>query len=355
MVNKYMPILKWRMGEYQALSRLNFDKSLICPLFVIPPIEYDFEKKKLSKSADEHVSDKPNKIQKKWGLSRASFVLHDSLYEEFMGNGLSVYEFFLNEFEEKGLNIWPVIFPRLSDHNVGLSIKYALKRELGVVIRFDFESLLENDLNDYILNFSNKYKIPYSNIELLIDFGSDTDFEPVDVTLEIIEGVINEFDNSDSLKAIYIAGHSLKMNLLKANTTAIQSRSEWKFFKYLYGNSLESIPNIGFSDYAVETPEFNSMDMRLTNPSARLIYSNGDNWIIVKGSSFRNNPKQMHKICHDFIYKTNHYYHKNYSKGDEKIYDCAHKNTSCGNLTVWKEAATSHHITLVVEQIGQLP
>ena len=43
----YIPILKWKQGEYQALSELTPEiKKNIVPLFEIPPIGFDFENRK---------------------------------------------------------------------------------------------------------------------------------------------------------------------------------------------------------------------------------------------------------------------------------------------------------------------
>ena len=40
----YVPALKWRQAEYQALLRLSDGaKSRIVPFLMIPPVEYDFE------------------------------------------------------------------------------------------------------------------------------------------------------------------------------------------------------------------------------------------------------------------------------------------------------------------------
>ena len=45
---QYVPVLKWRQGEYQSLHRLDDTvKDTIFPLINIPPIEYDFEEKRL--------------------------------------------------------------------------------------------------------------------------------------------------------------------------------------------------------------------------------------------------------------------------------------------------------------------
>ena len=40
----YVPVLKWKQGEYQALYRLsNAVKDNLTPLLEIPPIGFDFE------------------------------------------------------------------------------------------------------------------------------------------------------------------------------------------------------------------------------------------------------------------------------------------------------------------------
>ena len=54
--DKYVPILKWRQGEYQALTRLdNQIKGQINPLIVVPPVEFDFEEWRAKKTVQEHI------------------------------------------------------------------------------------------------------------------------------------------------------------------------------------------------------------------------------------------------------------------------------------------------------------
>lgn len=57
---KYVPILKWRQGEYQALFTLKAEvKDKVVPLLVIPPREYDFEEEKMKKTVHEHIETLP--------------------------------------------------------------------------------------------------------------------------------------------------------------------------------------------------------------------------------------------------------------------------------------------------------
>ena len=69
--NHYVPCLRWKMGEYQAISRLKKEiKSKITPIIEIPEIGWDFEEKKEKKTIDEHLNDFVlKKIYRKWGPS----------------------------------------------------------------------------------------------------------------------------------------------------------------------------------------------------------------------------------------------------------------------------------------------
>ena len=52
----YVPSLRWRQAEYQALLRLDESiKDRIVPLITIPPIEFDFEAGIPKKTMHEHV------------------------------------------------------------------------------------------------------------------------------------------------------------------------------------------------------------------------------------------------------------------------------------------------------------
>ncbi len=63
----YVPILKWKRGEYQALLRLSEKaKDALTPLIEIPPVGWDFENSKLAKSIDEHLERFGQRLHQKW-------------------------------------------------------------------------------------------------------------------------------------------------------------------------------------------------------------------------------------------------------------------------------------------------
>jgi len=68
----YVPIIKWRQGEYQALWRLtDATKDRTVPLIEITPPDFDFETWTPSKTIDEHLAPFATRLHKKWGARLA--------------------------------------------------------------------------------------------------------------------------------------------------------------------------------------------------------------------------------------------------------------------------------------------
>ena len=84
----YLPILKWRQGEYQALMRLKTEvKDSLLPLIVVPPVEYDFEEERPKKTVQEHIEPFAKRYGAKWGKRNSLIDLHESLEGGVMDNG----------------------------------------------------------------------------------------------------------------------------------------------------------------------------------------------------------------------------------------------------------------------------
>ena len=64
----YVPALRWRQGEYQALARLAAAaKDRIVPYVTIPEVEFDFELWQPKKTVQEHVHPFAARFNAKWG------------------------------------------------------------------------------------------------------------------------------------------------------------------------------------------------------------------------------------------------------------------------------------------------
>ena len=350
----YLPILKWRLGEYQALSRLHPSiKSSIYPLFVVPPIEYDFETSSPKKTAEEHIKPLVKRLEEKWGEGPASIELHETLHSELMDSGVSVPEHVFNKLLSSSTNIQPVLRLNFDSTYISNLIGYCKNKKCGTTIRIKFEDLADSDLMNGLEDLIHDNKLDRAKIDLVIDFDSKCEYIPYTRIETLTNMLISNIGSFNTYRSIYLAGTTLDFSSVSKDTLVTQPREYWKFYKRFYIENCDSIPNLGYGDFAIEPPEFApSLDMRVIKPAARIIYSIDEYWAISKGSAFRDNPAQMYDMCHDFVYKSGYYMSKSLSNGDMKIYECANKKCSNGSLTTWKEAGTSHHISFVVQQLA---
>jgi Beta protein len=68
----YVPLLRWRMGEYQALQKLDdAPKAAIVPLLEVLPPDFDFELRQPKKDVDEQLKSFGNQLKKRWGARPA--------------------------------------------------------------------------------------------------------------------------------------------------------------------------------------------------------------------------------------------------------------------------------------------
>ena len=67
--NHYVPCLRWKQGEYQAVLRLRpTTKSALTPLIDISEIGWDFATRSDAKSLDEHLERFAYRLHIKWGI-----------------------------------------------------------------------------------------------------------------------------------------------------------------------------------------------------------------------------------------------------------------------------------------------
>ena len=107
-----------------------------------------------------------------------------------------------------------------------------------------------------------------------------------------------------------------------------------------------------FGDYAIAHPDVLALDMRIIKPSATVRYTVDDSWYIVKGKNVRDNsPEQYRQLCRQVI-ESGYYCNSTFSWGDDYISECAKGTGSTGNLSMWRQVGTNHHLAKVVKDVA---
>ena len=350
--NQYMPILKWRQGEYQALMRVkDAEKDKIFPLIVVPPIEYDFEEKRLKKTIQEHIEPLSKRIKDKWGVRPFFIDFHSSVIVGVMDSGNYVPVHIFSELRALGCTAIPVTnFERDKSYNNQVK-SILLEDSRGFCLRVTLSQMMHKDFNSNVITLCNSIGVDINEVDLVLDLEEPDNFEPYTTFAGLIVAAINKVNRLDDYRSFILAGMSLKLSEIAKPGDEVP-RHEWVIYKMVASLLNRSrIPTYG--DYTIETPKFVNQDMRLMKPAGKIAYACDDTWLVPKGGAFRGAEQQMINHCNAII-TSGKYYGAAFSFGDKRIEDTANGAQGCGNLSTWKQVGVNHHIETVVSQIANL-
>jgi hypothetical protein len=106
---RYVPCLRWKQGEYQALLFLHdYTKNDITPLIEIAEIGYDFETEQEAKTVDEHLEHFGQRLIDKWGYRWAFIDLKNINAAERMKDGRHPVQFIFDDLRQRNAFVIPV-------------------------------------------------------------------------------------------------------------------------------------------------------------------------------------------------------------------------------------------------------
>ncbi|MBI5430733.1 MAG: beta family protein [Nitrosomonadales bacterium] len=349
-VSHYVPILKWRQGEYQALSRLDEEKkSFIVPLIVIPPVEYDFEETRPKKTVQEHVETFPKRLLAKWGKRKALIDIHNSLESASMDGGARVIDFIFAELRKNGCIAVPVVKLSRTEEFTKLVKHIVNEDKIGVCIRITLPELMSIELNSKMQGLVHYLGLNFSQVDLVIDLEQPKSFEPYPAFSKALTNAIGKIADLNNFRSLTLAATSVQLSAIKKPGGEL-TRHEWGLYQQL-ATDLKGIRVPSFGDYAIESPEFLELDMRHVKPAGKIVYTGDGVWFVPKGTAFRGNESQMTVHCQSIVDSV-HWCGSGYSSGDKRISDTLSGAEGTGNLTVWKQVGVSHHLVKVVEQLA---
>ncbi|MGB2799713.1 MAG: beta family protein [Dehalococcoidia bacterium] len=352
---QYVPCLRWKQGEYQALYRLSSKtQESIVPLIEIPEIGYDFESRMNSKSIDEHLYKFAKRVKDKWG-GHCLVDMHLIESSQRMNSGQHPFVFVLEDLRLKGVLAIPVI---------GLKQAYDCQNEIeaivatdmrGICIRISIEEAAKPDLAASLGTLIQQYNVEADECDFILDMGAPN-FEPIDSFGKLLEKIIGKLPHLNEWRSFALIGTSFPQSMggVKLGASIIP-RNEWTLYKSLIRRLIVSgirIPTFG--DYVINHPDVLLLDMRLVKPSATVRYTIEDGWLILKGYNVRDyRYGQYRGLCQEIV-ASKYYSGKTFSEGDKYIHGCAQGTESTGQLTTWRWVGTNHHLEKVVQDVANL-
>jgi len=352
--NHYVPVLKWKRGERNALENLDSSlKEFMTPLIEIQPITFDFEKEEFKKTLDEHLSSLGNEIKKSWGVNAPIFIDLDTLYlnesftDEFVEGGEHAVDFAVNVIENEDIAVIPVTGIRRSEE-----FQNAVNRMSGVYNRGVCIRLEESDLSDLDTLAEQLYDLIHSlelrpeNIDIILDYKQILSQKKEEHIKELII-TIARFPELQNWRTFTLLSTAYPKTLkeIPTNSEGTLPRTEWSVYKELRNLELARTPSFG--DYNITSPYFVNVDPRVLTLAAGVRYTAEDNFLIFRGVVIKKNGfTQMIQIAKNILSNSS-FYGPDFSSGDSYIYKCANQIVGTGNAETWVTVGINHHLTVV--------
>ncbi|MFY9656847.1 MAG: beta family protein [Methylocystis sp.] len=350
----YVPALRWRQGEYQALARLAATcKDLVVPYITIPEVEFDFELWQPKKTVQEHVHPFAARFNAKWGQRPAWVGVHPSISNKPMDDGRDILTYVfdaLRVFEANPIPALPLDAAPAMVAAVGVIIA---TDGLGVAITIRLEDLMKPDARTRVEGLAASLRIALGEIDLVVDLGGPN-FEPYDVFAGALITAMRRLGDLDAFRNFVVIGTAIPETFRDVAKGADQlPRHDWLFYQALMGKMPAGMRHPNYGDYTIVHPEFAPVDMRKVKSAGKLVYTTTTAWEVRKGGAFRDNPGQMHDHCASIV-ASGRFSGAGFSSGDDYIAKCAARTKGPSNQPWWKFVTINHHITRVLDDLARL-
>ena len=352
----YIPCLRWKQGEYQALLNLSsLARDSIVPIIEVAEVGFDFESQTDSKTIDQHLFSFAKRVRDKWGRKECYVDMRYIEPSTQMSNGQHPGTFVFYDLSAKGVLAIPVIRLQEDPRFQAAIHQVVTTDKRGLCLRANIEEVARVGFDKTAQNILWSYGLVIEQCDLIVDLVTPN-FDPIDSFASLLTNIFQSLPNLENWRSFGMVGTSFPQSLsgLNHGTTFIP-RNEWRLYKLLVTrlNKLGGrIPSFG--DYAINHPDVLSIDPRLIKPNASIRYTINDKWLIAKGQNVRDHGYDQFRDLSNLILNSEHYCGQNYSEGDNFIFKCAAGKERTGNLTTWRRVGTNHHIEMVVRDVAKL-
>jgi len=343
MTINYVPILKWKRGEQNALSNLEDSvKKGIIPLLEVP-----LHSKDLNKFSIE--------VKKIWGNRPYYFYLSQGWYED-------IDEDDPEEIEKKVMRIF-------SDHYSNLDSKYAIPvfdlsnyyaiktwpddHSKRMAIRITGN---EFGLIDFELNAMMGEDVRKNMTDLILDLRT-VETDEVFAKQSLMKAALSDLDSPEEYRSIIIASNSFPSSF---NGVEIETLYEYPRNEFSIHDTAKKLANkLGFtysySDYGPTDLNDTTFVIGMS-PNFKIKYTGFDKYYYIKGIPIKRGGldfSQVQRACKILYQNSSVFSGESFSWADNKIAEIAKttKEIPTGNLTTWVSYNFNHHITFIANQI----
>ncbi len=253
----YVPCVRWKQGEYQALLRLKPEtKQRITPLIEVPELGWDFERGAEAKTLDDLLGPFAKRVEQKWGYGLC-FVDLNLLGDARMPDESSPVTYVFSDLRDRGCAAVPVIgLERGADYHRAVR-RIARTDGRGVCLRLTLTQATQRNalakVADLLLTEKGN---DVSNTDIVLDLEAPGTFLPVEGFAKLISNVLAQLGGQGEWRTVTVLGTSFPQTMsgLQRGPQTIP-RYEWILYKKLCAlMSREGKRLPAFGDYCIAHP-----------------------------------------------------------------------------------------------------
>lgn len=361
---RYVPILKGKQGELNALREMNPQE--LAGAF--PLVEVIDGATVEDRSRDDVIAAALRKIQNAWTRGRPPLRIDAADLEsegdaDDRGTGWSTdtpaIRVLVDRLAADGISTIPTV--RLTDPPaVFRALAESCARDgHGVLVR-----VTPNDLDDSVLPLDRLVEARLEDlqigapelVDIVLDFGAIPDENSLALASRLGRYLVGDLTRQP-WRTVAVAGGAFPSDLsgVQAHTIGTLPRLDKQLWQNL--NRLQLDRPLDFADYAVSHPLLPVGGAFAAPPQLR--YTTDDAWLVMKGRrQDRRGHQQFFDICRAIVEREGPRFSPELSWGDGRIWSAAMSTEvpiiGTGNASTWRSIATSHHVAWVVRSLRAL-
>jgi len=348
----YVPILRWKRGEWVALRHLAEDvRASLTPLIEITPRSFMPGRNGVAPTTSDALSRIACDLASNWGQRRA-FVdlwhLPDGLR---VGSGLPALLYLEEEARRRGVALTPVTgLGRAAEYQAAVA-SVVTAGQSGVCIRLVRNDLTRPSLTPDLDALLSQLGAEQAQADLIVDLQFVGDSIPD------WNRVLRSVPYRQRWRTLTVAAGTFPLDLTRFSVGAhLLRRSDWLAWFHLARTASASERRPTFADYAIQHGAYREPPER-ANVSASIRYTSHENWLIMRGRALRsdNGPgsKQYHAEA-KVLCSRQEFSGEDFSYGDAYIHERSVRREPSGSPETLLRAGFNHHLTFVVRQIANL-
>jgi hypothetical protein len=355
MQERYLPALRAKAAEFAALAELDpATKQRILPLVEVPPAPRDRNDPSVRRPLGEHLAAVAPKLAKSWGTDQRILLGFPHIPPGRSGDDLvhpttAVF----TEAAELEVRIVPVVGLESDPAYLTAAKTASSTFKEGIAIRLADHDLADLRSLDYRLRkLLATIGVERDDVDMIIDLRQVSTSE-VATRAAGTTAILRRFPARGAWRTMTLLSGAFPESLanLRANNIRRVRRADWELWRSVIADGVPR--NLMFGDYAVDNPApFDPDNPKAIQVSANIRYTSADVWLVLKGTSTKKDGWEQTMRLSKVLADRDEFMGAGYSAGDAYIAKRARGTVKCGNPTVWRRVAVTHHITMATLQLA---